>query len=194
MTYERTATACASSAWKPWPPLTAPHDAGDSDGVTSATYWPRASSFTARAALLELAMATSDPRTEMMPELGVHNWSTSEARLPSEGNGAGVTGAATGEEAADATCVHGPAHPPPAGLVSTNHDGTPPVTDSRNLAPACAGKGAPTPVTVNGEPDVTMRSKPSFSVMSTLIVDVSDAPGLLDWASVPTVVLPPPVS
>src|SRR5271165_1734958 len=120
MTYDRAATAWASRAWNPqgWPcgpaPPSAPQPAGDSEGVTSATYWPRGTMFTVRVWSLELMTPSMLPRTRRLP-LNWHSWSTSAGRPPSAGKGAGVTGeiVGSGTPGAVVVMVQGPPQPPP---------------------------------------------------------------------------------
>src|SRR5579864_6937134 len=114
MTYDRTATAWASSSWAPAPPPSPPHEAGDSEGVTSATYSPSGRTFTVRAWLLELTVPCNVPRTVRLPPTR-HSWSASFAKLGSAGNGSATPGDAVGDETPVAICVQGPAQPPAPG-------------------------------------------------------------------------------
>ena len=71
----------------------------------------------------------------------MHSCSASLARLPSEGNGSGP-GVAVGLATLVATAVHGPAHPPDRGLVSTLQTLLAPAV-FWNRTPLSAGSGVP---------------------------------------------------
>src|ERR1700722_17508055 len=131
MTYERAATACASSSWKPQGRLCGPgaprvpHPAGDSLGTTPATYCSSGTMLTVRAAPSELYIASIEPLTVRFPPPW-HSWRALDpvAGSPSPGFESGL---AVGSDTLVLESDHGPAHPgptktsqpPPAGLIRT---------------------------------------------------------------------------